>query len=145
MFSWNILTCRSKFIRLWFHFNRYWNFIFRTIWISHHYCSWLITWCCRIYWCLPIVCCTRWKVSFVSDTVCSIWCFTVFSWNILSIWCKLVRLWFHFNRYWNFIFRTIWVSHHYCSWFITWGCRVNWRLPIVCCACWKSTTVCDTL
>ena len=129
MFSWDILTCRINSSRLWFHLHSYWNFIFRTIWVSQ--LLFLVYHLVLKYLLVSSnhrLC--RWKISFISNTVCDIRCFTVFSWNILTCRSKFIRLWFHFNRYWNFIFHCHLDKSTYCSGLSPGVNRIYWCLPM---------------
>ena len=144
MFGWDILTDRRVQGSLFS--NCYWNrnFILGTIWISHNDSAWFCTWCACINWCLPVIGGSWRKCALVSNTIFSIWCSAMIYRDWLSLWIIVICLWLNLNSHRYFVFGTIWVCHHYCSWFIAWSCCIYWCFPIICCTCWKVTLIGDT-
>ena len=138
---WRVLIRISTWV---YNLNWYRHFIDWTIWVSHNDgCSFITRSCC-IHWSLELKLSSFWKISDIADWTFSVWCFAKIDCLILSCWRVLIRIcaWV-FNSYlnWDFIFRTIWISHNNCCIFVAFCCCVNWCLVLELSAFWKITDI----
>ena len=140
-----IIVFRCVIIRYLSHLNCYWNLIYCFVWVSNEYYCRLIT-CCRCVRCfLPHICCSVWKIIFVTNTIFGFWCFIQTYSLINRSWCIRILLWCNGYCYWDINRRTIWIGNSYNTWLVTW-CRSIWcRLPCVICTIWKVTVITNTV
>ena len=120
--------------------NLNWNFVFRSVWICYDNNCVFFAFCGCINWCLVLKLSSFWKITDIADRILSVWLIAWFNCLILSYRCVLVCIcaWI-FDDYlnWNFILRTVWISHHNSSVFFAFCGCINWCLVLELSSFWK--------